>query len=121
MSKPILGIDVSKLDLTISLLIDKNYHHTKVNNNQQGFKELVKWLKKHKITQVAACMEATGKYGKSFANFLYSNNHKVSIVNPACINTFAKSKLSCHKTDKVDSMIIAEYQVRMIYINNSSE
>ncbi|KJV55568.1 transposase family protein [Orientia chuto str. Dubai] len=62
MSKPILGIDVSKLDLTISLLIDKNYHHTKVNNNQQGFKELVKWLKKHKITQVAACMEATGKY-----------------------------------------------------------
>ncbi|WP_342259832.1 hypothetical protein [Candidatus Tisiphia endosymbiont of Metellina segmentata] len=30
MSKPILGIDVSKLDLTISLLIDKNHYHTKV-------------------------------------------------------------------------------------------
>lgn len=34
MSKPILGVDVSKLDLTIFLLIDNNYYHTKVNNNQ---------------------------------------------------------------------------------------
>ena len=34
---------------------------------------------------------------------------EISIVNPACINAFAKSKLSRHKTDKVDSKIIAEY------------
>lgn len=40
--------------------------------------------------------------------FLY-NNHEVSIVNPLCISAFAKSKLSRHKTDKIDSMIIAEY------------
>lgn len=30
-------------------------------------------------------------------------------MNPSCINAFAKSKLSRHKTDRVDSMIIAEY------------
>lgn len=54
-------------------------------------------------------MEATGSYGKSLADFLYNNNHEVSVVNPSCINAFAKSKLSRHKTDKVDSMIIAEY------------
>jgi transposase len=52
---------------------------------------------------------ATGSYGKSFADFLYSNGHEISVVNPSCINAFAKSELSCHKTDKVDSMIIAEY------------
>ena len=46
MSKPILGIDVSKLDLSLSLLIDKKYYQTKIDNNQQGFKVLVKWLKK---------------------------------------------------------------------------
>lgn len=54
-------------------------------------------------------MEATGNYGRSLADFLYNNNHEVSIVNPSCINAFAKSKLARHKTDKVDSMIIAEY------------
>ena len=49
MSKPILGIDVSKLGLTISLLIDKNHYHTKVDNNKQGFEFLFKWLKQHKV------------------------------------------------------------------------
>lgn len=109
MSKPILGVDVSKLDLSLSLLIDKKYYQTKIDNNQQGFKALVKWLQKHGVSKVFACMEATGSYGKSFADFLYNNHHEVSVVNPACINAFAKSKLSRHKTDKVDSMIIAEY------------
>lgn len=51
-------------------------------------------------------MEATGSYGKSFADFLYNNNHEVSVVNPSCISAFARSKLSSHK---IDSMIIAEY------------
>jgi len=109
MSKPILGVDVSKLDLSISLLIDKKYYQTKIDNNQQGFKALIKWLQKHEVTKVAACMEATGSYGKSFADFLYNNNHEVSVVNPSCISAFARSKSSRHKTDKVDSMIIAEY------------
>lgn len=109
MSTPILGIDISKLDLSISLLTDNKYYQTKIDNNQQGFKTLVKWLQKHGVTKVAACMEATGNYGKLLADFLYSNGHEVSVVNPWCINAFAKSKLSRHKTDKVDSMIIAEY------------
>jgi transposase len=94
MSKPILGVDVSKLDLSISLLIDKKYYQTKIDNNQQGFKTLIKWLQKHKVAKVAACMEATGSYGKLLANFLYTNGHEVSVVNPSCINAFAKSKLS---------------------------
>ena len=109
MSKPILGIDVSKLDLSISLLIDKKHYATKIDNNQQGFKSLNNWLNKHGVKKVLACMESTGSYGKSFANFLHKSDHEVSVVNPLCIHAFAKSKLSRHKTDKVDSMLIAEY------------
>ncbi len=109
MSKPILGINISKLDLSISLLTDNQYYQTKIDNIQQGFKILVKWLQKHQVIKVAACMEATGNYGKLLADFLYSNGHEVSVVNPWCINAFAKSKLSRHKTDQVDSMIIAKY------------
>lgn len=54
-------------------------------------------------------MEATGSYGKAFAKFLHDHHHIVHIVNPSCIHAFAKSKLSRHKTDKVDSMLIAEF------------
>lgn len=56
MFKPILGVDVSKLDLSISLLIDKKYYQTKIDNNQQGFKNLIKWLQKYGVTKVTACM-----------------------------------------------------------------
>lgn len=109
MSKPILGIDVSKLDLSICLLIEQKYHYTKVANNQSGFTVLEQWLIKHKTGQVIACMEATGKYEKSVADFLYQHNHEVSVINPLCIHAFAKSKLSRHKTDKIDSKLIADY------------
>jgi len=37
MSNAIIGVDVSKLDLSISLLIDKIYHQTKIDNNQEGY------------------------------------------------------------------------------------
>ena len=105
----ILGIDISKLDLSVSLLIDKHHYQTKIDNSQEGFKKLAEWLRKHKAIKVHACMEATGTYGRSVADFLFNNNHTVSIVNPLCISAFAKSKLSRHKTDKIDSKIIAEY------------
>jgi hypothetical protein len=52
MSNAIIGVDVSKLDLSISLLIDKIYHQTKIDNNQEGFKIFSKWIKKHRITKV---------------------------------------------------------------------
>jgi transposase len=54
-------------------------------------------------------MEATGSYGRPFAHYLYNNQHDVHIVNSLCINAFAKSKLSRHKTDQVDSKLIAEF------------
>lgn len=110
MSEAIIGIDVSKLDLSISLLIDNKHYQTKIDNNQQGFKAFIRWIKKYGAESHArACMESTGFYGLAFANFLHKNNFEVSVVNPLCISAFAKSKLSRHKTDKIDSMIIAEY------------
>ncbi len=54
-------------------------------------------------------MEATGRYGEKVAEYLYSQEHQVHVVNPVCIKSFAKSKLSRHKTDEVDALLIAEY------------
>ena len=71
MIKTILGIDVSKLHLSISLLIDNKYYQTEIANNQHGFKLLDKWLKTYKVTKTKACMESTGNYWKAFANYLH--------------------------------------------------
>ena len=109
MLNAIVGIDVSKKDLSITMILsDKNYY-CNISNDAKGFKCFSQWLKTHKIQKIMACMEATGRYSLDFADYLFSKKHEVSIVNPACINAFAKSKLSRHKTDKVDSKIIAEY------------
>ena len=109
MSEPVLGIDVSKKDLSLTLIIGDKSFFLKVDNNNQGFKKICSWFKKYNIKRVKACLESTGIYSLDIANYLYNQGHKVSIINPACINAFAKSKLSRHKTDKVDSYIIAEY------------
>lgn len=54
-------------------------------------------------------MEATGCYGAKLAEYLYNNNFKISVVNPAKIKGFAQSKLSRVKTDKADCKLIAQF------------
>lgn len=112
MSNAIVGIDVSKNDLSIAIIIGEKTHQLNICNNKNGFKDFSKWLKQNKVIKVKACMESTGIYGIAFANYLYEQNYDISIVNPVCINAFARSKLARHKTDKVDSLIIAEYATK---------
>lgn len=54
-------------------------------------------------------MEATGSYGDKLADYLFSKGYQVHVINPACIKAFAKSKLSRHKTDALDTFLIAEF------------
>lgn len=112
MLNAVVGIDVSKNDLSIAIIIDDKTHQINICNTMIGFKSFSKWLKQNKVIKVKACMESTGIYGIFFANYLYEQNHDISIVNPVCINAFARSKLARHKTDKVDSLIIAEYATK---------
>ena len=109
MNKIILGIDVSKKDLSIAFLHNDTNKKYKISNDLQGFRKLTDWLQNQGIKKVKACMEATGSYGEKVADYLYEHGHQVHIVNPACIKAFARSKLSRHKTDEVDALLIAEY------------
>lgn len=112
MSQIFVGIDVSKKELSITMIINDKSYYCNVTNNEKRFKEFSRWLELYKVERIKACMEATGSYSLAFADYLLSQNHEISIVNPASINAFAKSKLSRHKNDKVDSKIIAEYTSR---------
>ena len=109
MTNAILGIDVSKKELSFTLLIETKIIQKKFSNTIQGFDQLSKWLCSNKINHVKACMEATGSYGEKIADFLCEAGHDVHVVNPVCIKSFAKSKLNRHKTDEVDSLLIAEF------------
>ena len=60
--------------------------------------------------QAHICMEATGRHSLGLALALHDAGHvSVSIVNPAQIRDFARTKLGRNKTDKVDAALIREY------------
>src|SRR3954465_2214738 len=110
MSLPVLGIDVSKLKFNVCLIReDAKLRHRVFANTQAGFTEMSQWLKKNHITQVHACLEATGTYSEALATYLYDNGHQVSVVNPAATKAYAGAQLSRTKTDKVDAELIARF------------
>src|ERR1019366_10757616 len=80
-----------------------------VANSSDGWRDLLDWLTTQKIRRVHACMESTGRYSLGIACALYEAGHIVSIVNPAQIRDFARTKLGRNKTDGVDAAHIREY------------
>ena len=110
MTQAVLGIDISKKTFHVALMLENGKTKPKVfSNDQKGFDQLLTWLKKHHVTKVHACMEATSIYGEALAEYLYEAGHIVSIVNPVRIKGFAKGEQLRTKTDKVDAALIARF------------
>jgi len=109
MDSIILGIDISKKTFDAALLLNNKIKTKKFNNNLKGFVLLSQWLNLKETDAVHVCVEATGGYEEALAQYLYDNNFKVSIVNPARVKGFAQSKLCRVKTDKADSELIAQF------------
>ena len=104
-----LGIDISKAKFDVHLISDQQTWSGQFSNTDQGFKQLSKWLKKRKVDQLHACMEATGSYGEALAYFLHEQGCKVSVINPKIIKHYGHSKMRRNKTDKLDAQLIAWY------------
>ena len=82
----ILGIDMAKAKFQVALRSPEGKLRQKsCPNTTTGFKELGAWLTRHGVTQVHACLEATGTFGEALATWLYDAGHAVSVVNPAVI------------------------------------
>jgi len=78
-------------------------------NSQDGWKQMLSWLKAMGGKQARICMEATGRHSLGVALALHNAGHLVSVVNPAQIRNFARTKLGRNKTDKVDAALIRDY------------
>ena len=108
--KAILGIDVSKLKFDATLLFDDSKVRKKVfSNDSKGFHALYEWIQQLHQGDFHACMEFTGVYDENVATFLYHKGVTVSRVNAMAIKSYAKSMLTRTKTDKKDSMVIAQF------------
>jgi transposase len=105
----ILGIDVSKNTLDASLSGTSKVRTKSFVNSSDGWRHLLDWLIAQNIRRVHACMESTGRYSLGTAYALHEAGHVVSIVNPAQIRDFVRTKLGRNKTDKVDASHIREY------------
>lgn len=105
-----MGIDISKLKFDVVLISkDGKNKHKSFSNDPSGFEKLKIWLESEDALSVHVCMEATGRYGDDLALFLFINNIKISVVNPAQIKAFAGSEGVRIKTDKVDAGVIARF------------
>ncbi len=105
-----LGIDIAKLKFDVCLVKPAGRAKHKVfANTRHGFEQLLRWLSSHQITDLHACLEATGSYGEPLASFLFEAGFVVSLVNPAAVRAFANAGLSRTKTDKVDAELIARF------------
>jgi len=112
MEQRVLGIDVAKETLDIALSDGIHLNNGQFSNDQKGYDELERWLRKHSNSSIHICLEATGQYGDGVAEYLFAHGHLVSVVNPARIKYYANSKLRRNKTDKADAELIAEYCLR---------
>src|SRR5258708_5890807 len=104
MTDAVLGIDVSKNTFDTNLGVGTKARSKSFANSPAGWHHLIAWLGEHKIGQVHACLEATGRHGLGIALALHEAGHVVSIVNPAQIRDFARTKLGRNKTDQVDAV-----------------
>ena len=105
----IVGIDVSKETLDANCARGQRKQGRTFENSPDGWKLVLAWLKAMGSKQAHVCMEATGRHSLGVALALHDAGHVVSVVNPAQIRDFARTKLGRNKTDKVDAVLIREY------------
>lgn len=108
-----IGVDIAKKKFDSACLIEGKYKHKTFTNDEPGFIAFIAWfLSLCGDVKPLICMEATGSYSLPIADFLVSQDHAVSVINPAKIHAFAKSELSRAKTDKCDAKLIARYALK---------
>src|SRR2546422_347551 len=89
---PPLGIDMAKLSFEAHLRLPAGTTSHGFPNTPEGFEQLEQWLERQGVQRVHACMEATGTSSDGLAHCLHEHGHQVSVVNPARVAAFRKSK-----------------------------
>ena len=109
-----LGVDISKDKFDVCLwnnLAESSHGAATFENNRKGARQLLAWIKRHRVDP-ADChfgMEATGIYSRLLLEFLFEQDLRVSLINPARTKAYAKALGLRSKTDSVDAGCIAQF------------
>lgn len=112
MVKYSLGIDMSFKTFHACLSAIEQDQQVKVkasssfSNNEEGFKLLISWIKKHckqAELPLVIVMEATGVYYERCALTLFLSGYKISVVLPNVAKKFLGSIGQKSKNDKIDA------------------
>ena len=113
-----VGVDVSKGKSTVCVM--KPYGEIvlkpfEVQHTESELSELEKMLRKLD-GEVRLVMEATGVYHLPLLTFFLERGYFVSVINPYAMRKYAKdNSIRGAKTDKLDSIVIANYGIEKWY------
>ena len=105
-----VGIDVSKDTLDVCFKHgDRAYHFSHQQNTPTGWAKISALCTKYGVSPTTPVLcEATGCYHLGITHHLHSTGYCMKVVNPFVLSTFAKLTIRKTKTDKQDSVHIAE-------------
>ena len=102
-----VGADLSKK--TVDFLLHELKAFLKVDNNNSGFNDLLKWFHQHSVdpSEVMIVMEHTGLYSYQLEQFLHQ--HGISFTKVSALAIKRSLGLVRGKSDKIDARRIARY------------
>ena len=118
-----IGIDISKYKHDFCIISNTGLiiiENSSFENNKKGFQELLEKLKPYNKSDIRISFEATGNYSLNLELFLIDHGYSFMKMNPLVIHQFLKTRsLRRTKTDKSDSLTIANYLMSVPYKPNS--
>ena len=112
-----LGIDISKRTSVIAHYFeDKFQKEFTIQNNKNGYNQLLKYLKK--LDQPQLIFESTGVYSRAIVQFCQVNHVKYIEMNPLEAK-FRTSSLRSWKTDQADAHKLAQLAPNLGQMDNS--
>lgn len=109
-----VGCDVSKDTLDFAIFEHgvsyRLFKHICVENEAEGFKKMLKWLKDNgvkKFSSVVIAFEHTGYYSLALAEWLFKKKITFCLLHPLDVKNYIST--GRNKTDADDSRLIADY------------
>ena len=118
-----IGIDISKYKHDFCIISNAGeviVENSSFENNKKGFQYFLDQLKPYNKSDIQIAFEATGHYSMNLELFLIDQGYSFMKMNPLVIHQFLKARsLRRTKTDKADSLTIANYLMSVPYKPNS--
>ena len=118
-----VGIDISKFKHDFCIISNAGeviVENSSFENNKKGFQYFLDQLKPYDKAQVRIAFEATGHYSSNLESFLNNQEYSFMKINPLVVHQFLKARsLRRTKTDKADSLAMANYLMSTPYVPNS--